>query len=365
MKRAGAALLRLLVLPLLYLLFWPVPVSPVAWDAPQDQGLSDPFEPNDRLALTRSVSIGEFEGPEDIACGADGYFYASTSSGQIIRVRHNGSSLGVFAHVGGRPLGLEFDDQGKLWVANAPLGLQIVNPDGTVENVVSKLDGQPVSYANDLAVASDGRVFFSDASSKFNPRTSGNSYESSLLDILEHGGHGRVLEYSPATDETRVIIEGLDFANGVAISDDQRYLLVNETGHYRVLRYWLDGPEAGSTEVILENLPGFPDNINNGLNGKYWIGLVAPRIELLDDLSGSPFLRKMLQRMPAFLRPEAVPSSHVIAIDGDGNVLMNLQDTSARFPALTGVCETDRSLYLTTLFGSEFGSLDKRDLGRR
>ena len=126
--------------------------------------------------------------------------------------------------------------------------------------------------------------------------------------------------------------------------------------------HWLDGPNAGKTEIIIENLPGFPDNINNGLNGKFWIGLVAPRVKVLDDLSNSPFLRKMLQRLPAFVRPKAVPSSHVIAIDGDGKVLMNLQDTETKFPALTGVFESSQSLYLTTLFGNDFGRLDKRDL---
>lgn len=362
MKKPAAALLALLLLLALYLLFWPVPVSPVAWDAPQYLGLVDPFEPNDQLGLAKSVSIAEYDGPEDIAGGPDFYLYASTSSGHIIRFRGNGSNLVVFADVGGRPLGLEFGADGFLYVANAPLGLQRISPEGTVERLVSEFDGAPVNFADDLAIATDGRVFFSDASSKFNPATTGGSYDASLLDIMEHGGHGRIFEYSPTKKQTRIILDGLNFANGVAISDDQQYLIINETGHYRVWRYWLDGPHAGSAEVILENLPGFPDNVNNGLNGRFWIGLVAPRVQLLDKLSGSPFLRKIVQRLPASVRPEAVPSSHVIAIDGDGQVLMNLQDTSVKYPALTGVFETSQSLYLTTLFGNRIGRLDKRDL---
>lgn len=362
MRRPAAIFLALLLVALLYLLLWPVPVSPVAWDAPQSLGLVDPYEPNDRLSLAKPVRIGEFDGPEDIAGGPDGYLFASTSSGHVIRFRGDGSDLSVFADTGGRPLGLEFDRQGNLWVANAPLGLQRILPDGRVETVVSHFAGAPVSYTDDLAIAGDGRVFFSDASSKFNPRNAGGSYDASLLDILEHGGHGRVFEFSPTTNETRVIMQGLNFANGVAISDDQRYLLVIETGHYRVLRYWLEGAHKGETEVILDNLPGFPDNVNNGLNGKFWIGLVAPRNATLDNLSGSPFVRKILQRLPAFFRPKARPSSHVIAIDGDGQVLMNLQDTTIKYPTLTGVFETSQSLYLTTLFGSQIGRLDKKDL---
>jgi sugar lactone lactonase YvrE len=362
MRKGAAAIVALLTVALLYLLFWPVPVSPVAWDAPQNHGLVDPYASDDRLSLAKPLSIGDFYGPEDIAGGSDGYLYVSTKSGHIIRHRGNRADFDVFADVGGRPLGLEFDARGNLYVANASLGLQVVDPAGNVETLVSEIDGMPIGYANDLAVAADGRVFFSDASSKFTPGNAGGTYQASLLDILEHGGHGRVLEYSPGTKQTTVIMDGLNFANGVAISETQQYLLVNETGHYRVLKYWLEGPGAGTTEVILDNLPGFPDNVNNGLNGKFWIGIVAPRVEMLDRLSALPFLRKMVQRLPASFRPRALPSSHVIAIDGDGQTLMNLQDSSMTFPALTGVYETRQSLYLSTLFGNQFGRLDKKDL---
>jgi len=362
MSKVTAAILALVVLLSLYLLLWPVPVSPIAWDAPQDRGLVDPFAPNDQLGLANPVSIGEYDGPEDIARDENGFLYASTRSGHIIRLRGDGSSLGVFADVGGRPLGVEFDTQGNLYVANAPLGLQRITPDGRIETLVDEFDGELISYADDLAVANDGRVFFSDASSKFHPRNAGGTYVASLFDIMEHGGHGRVFEYAPDTQQTRLLMDGLNFANGVAIGEDQQYLLVNETGHYRVLKFWLEGPNSGTTEVILDNLPGFPDNVNNGLNGRFWIGLVAPRNKMLDDLSDSPFLRKIVQRLPAFVRPSAVPSSHVNAIDGEGKVLMNLQDKQIRYPTLTGVHETSQSLYLTTLFGKQFGRLDKKDL---
>ena len=154
----------------------------------------------------------------------------------------------------------------------------------------------------------------------------------------------------------------INFANGVAISDDQRFLLINETGTYSVLRHWLEGSRTGDTEVLIDNLPGFPYNINNGRSGKFWIGLVAPRNQLLDDMSGKPWLRKLVQRLPAAMRPQAVPSSHVIAISGDGEVLMNLQDTAATLPTLTGVYESRDALWLSSLFGHSTARLDKRDL---
>ena len=352
----------LLGLLLLYLLLWPVPIEPLSWDAPADAGLVDPFAPNDRLSGAQVFDLGEHEGPEDVAGGPDGLIYAATADGMIIRLRPDGSGIEVFANTGGRPLGIEFDRDGNLFVANAYLGIQKVSPDGRVEILVDTVDGHRIGYADDLAVATNGKIYFSDASSKFSARKSGGSYQASLLDILEHGGHGRIFEFDPATNSTTVIADGLNFANGVAISDDQQYLLFNETAHYRVWRYWLGGPRAGQREIIIENLPGFPDNVNNGLHGRFWVGLVAPRNKLLDDLSGKPWLRKVTQRLPARARPQAVPSSHVIAITGDGQVVMNLQDSSASVPALTGAYETRDSIWLSSLFGNRLARMDKDQL---
>ena len=362
LRSAAVAAAAILIALLLYLFFWPVPLEPVAWNAPVDRGLVDPFEPNDRLQKARPIALGAHEGPEDVVVGPDAYIYTATSDGKVLRFTQAGNNVEIFADAGGRPLGMEFDADGNLIIANAHLGLQRVTPGGTVSTIVDEFDGEKIIYADDVAVASNGIIYFSDASSKFGASVSGGSYEASLLDLLEHGGHGRVFRHDPLSDETSIVVDGLNFANGVAVSEDQQYLLINETGSYRVLRYWIEGPDAGTTEVVIDNLPGFPDNINNGLNGRFWIGLAAPRSSILDRLADQPSLRKVVQRLPSFLRPKAVPSSHVIAIDGDGVVLMNLQDSTAQIPALTGVFETRDALWLSTLFGNRVGRLDKQHL---
>jgi len=354
-------LLLVLLLSTLYLFLWPVPVDPVSWEAPLDRGLVEPFAANDRLQVATAIELGEFHGPEDIAVGFDGLLYSGTEGGKVISFEADGSNMQIFADTGGRPLGIEFAG-GFLYVANAFIGLQKIQEDGRVITLADEFGGKPIAYADDVAVARDGSVYFSDASSKFSAAQWADTYGASLLDIMEHGGHGRILKYDPLSSETSLILDGLNFANGVAVSEDQSYLLINETGHYRVWRYWLTGERRGERELILENLPGFPDNINNGHNGRFWIGLVAPRSVILDNYSGKPFMRKMMQRMPATLRPKAVPSTHLIAIDGNGEVLMNLQDSAAGFPAITGALETEQSLYLTTLFGNRIARVSKEDL---
>jgi sugar lactone lactonase YvrE len=358
LRRLGASLKAGLTLTALYLAAWPVPVEPVAWNAPQDEGLTGAFAANHALAAAETVDLGAYEGPEDVTTGHDGALYATTLSGAILRIDRDSHRVSEFARTGGRPLGIETAPDGALLVANAYIGIQRISLEGEVTDLLTAVNGEPLAYADDLAVSSTGVIYFSDASSRFGASEWNGTYEASLLDILEHGGHGRVIEFDPRNGGSRVVIEGLNFANGVAIAPDDRYLLIAETGSYRILRHWLQGPAAGSTEVIIDNLPGFPDNINSGSKNRFWIGLVAPRNAKLDSLSEKPFLRKVVQRLPAFLRPSAVPSSHVFAIDGNGMVLHSLQDPAARYPATSGACETGQRLYLTRLFGHELPYVD-------
>jgi len=361
-RRSTLAALLIFAGIVLYVVAWPVPIDPVAWEAPTDRGLTGVFDRNDLLRDVRAIDLGEHAGPEDVALGLDGFLYATTHGGKVLRISPGGRTVDVFAQPGGRPLGIEVDTDGSLLIANAVLGIQRISTDGVVSDVLTEIDGTPLLYADDLAIARDGTIYLSEASTKFGAYASGGTLEGSLLDILEHGGNGLVVEYKPDTGVARVIMDGLNFANGLAISDDQRYLLIAETGTYRIHRYWLQGPHAGQSEIVIDNLPGFPDNINNGMNGRFWIGLTAPRKAVLDDYSAHPFIRKMMQRAPAILRPKPDLSSHVIAITGDGEVLMNLQDPEARFPMMTGVLETRTTLFLTTLMGNKLPYLVKEDL---
>lgn len=360
MKTSLTTAALILAVVCVYLLAWPVPIEPVAWDAPEDRGLADPFAPNDLLRGASAIDLNGHEGPEDASIGVDGRVYVTTRGGHILQVQNQ--QVREFAFAGGRPLGVETDRHGSLIVANAYLGLQQIDRSGRVTTLLTEVGGRPLIYANNLAIGPDGTIYFSESSSKFGAKSANGTYEASLLDIMEHGGHGRVFAFNPATGDVDVLMDKLNFANGVAVSRDGEFLLVSETGHYRVLKHWLTGDQAGFTEVLLENLPGFPDNLKSGAQGRFWLGLGAPRNQLLDRMSAYPAIRKLVQRLPAFLRPKAVPSSHVIAFNGDGEVLMNLHDPAARYPTLTGVLETNRALYLTTLFGDVLPRLDKRDL---
>ncbi len=244
-------------------------------------------------------------------------------------------------------------------VADSFRGLLSISPAGKITELTTEADGIPIRYADDLGVAADGKIYFSDASTKFGAKEFGGTYEASLLDLIEHGGHGRLLVYDPVSKKAKTLLDGLNFANGVAVSHDQDAVLVNETGNYRVIRFWIAGPKKGMSETFIGELPSFPDNISAGEDGRYWVAFVSPRNPLIDKLSGKPFMRKVIQRMPAFLQPKAVPYGHIMAIDDNGTVVANLQDPDGSYPLNTSVTETEDYLYIGSLVAPVLARIEK------
>lgn len=338
-----------LVAVLLYLLFWPVPVTPMAWEAPQDKGFTGQFAANQQLSELELIKIDNDLGPEDLAIDSRGNIVASLHSGSIAKLDKEKKQLVDWVNTGGRPLGIEFDAQDNLIVADAFKGLLSISPAGQVTLLTQQADAFNIDYADDLDIAEDGKIYFSDASTKFGAQRFGGTLEASLLDILEHGGHGRLLVYDPATKQTQTLADGINFANGIALSADQQSVFINETGSYRVLRYWLNGSKKGELDTVIDNLPGFPDNIARSPSGGLWLGLASPRSKALDAMSELPIIRTIVQRLPAFIRPKAQHYGHVIKISESGDVLDSLQDPSGEYPLTTGVLETEYFLYISSL----------------
>jgi len=173
----------------------------------------------------------------------------------------------------------------------------------------------------------------------------GGTFEASLLDILEQASTGRILEYDPATKATRLVASGLSFANGVALSGDEQSLFVNETGKYRVWKIAVERQPArcaharhqahAQAQVLLDNLPGYPDNLMRGLDGKIWLGFAKPRNPTVDNMAGKPWLRSLTLRLPRVLWPIPKAYGHVIAFTEDGKVVADLQDPSGSYPETT------------------------------
>lgn len=357
-----------LVLALLaYLLLWPVPIQPVPVALPSAPGYTGVHAPNTRLAQLQMIDLHGEEGPEHIAFGPDGKLYTTVASGNILRMNADGSDQQVFANTGGRVLGFAFDAQGRLIAADAVKGLLSIDPARQATVLADKVaEGDPIRFANAVVVAQNGKMYFSDASQRFAPADWGGTFNASVLDIMEQSATGRVLEYDPASRQVRVLAQGLSFANGVALTQDERALLVNETGRYRVWKIDLaataldlrQGPTP-QAQVLLDNLPGYPDNLMRGLDGKVWLGFAKPRNPKVDAMGDKPWMRSLSLRLPRALWPIPPRYGHVMAFTEDGKVVADLQDPSGTYPETTAVTETKDRLYVQSLHAHSLGWLAK------
>jgi len=344
----------LVLLAIVYLLVAPVPITPAAWTPPVAPTLTGQYEQNNRLAHTDRLSLGDGRSPEDVAIDSGGRIYGGFDDGRIIQLQPDGTQPHIFANTQGRPLGLAFDPAGNLIVADAIKGLLAIDKSGTIKVLATEVDGAKFGCLNDLDVGVDGTIYFTEASRKFPMSQFAN-------DILEHQPNGRFLAYDPKTQKTRTIVDGIYFANGVAVSPDQSFVLVNETGLYRVLKVWLTGPKQGQRDVFIDNLPGFPDGISSNGKGKFWLALVTPRDAVFDKILPYPFARKIVYRLPQVLQPAPKRYSFVLGLDENGKVVDNLQNGAADcYAEIANVVEHDGVLYFGSIAESTIGKFSLR-----
>jgi sugar lactone lactonase YvrE len=348
-----------------YLSFWPVPLQAVSWQAPPAPGYVGVHAANTKLAGLKLIQLGAEAGPEHVVLARDGKLYAAVASGNILRMNPDGSGQEVFANTGGRVLGFDFDAAGNLVAADVDRGLLSIGADRKAKVLTDKVGGDPIRYADAVVVARSGKVYFSDASRRFAPSKWGGTFEAAVLDIIEQSSTGRILEYDPATKATRVVAKGMSFANGVALSGDEKTLFVAETGKYRLWKVDVAANDLDVTTgspkavVLFDNLPGFPDNLMRGLDGRIWLGFSGPRNSDIDGLAQKPFLRELTMRLPRALRPLPKAYGHVLAFTEDGKVVADLQDPAGAYPETTGLTETADRLYVQNLHRNVLGWLPK------
>ena len=366
MKKIVLTIVAILFLLAAYLTLWPVPINPVSWNAPKQPGYVGPHAVNTKLANLKMISLGKEEGPEHIVIGKDSKLYTTVASGNILRMKPDGSAQEVFANTGGRVLGFDFDKAGNLIAADANKGLLSINPDKRISVLTDKVNGVPILYADAVVVAKSGKMYLSDASARFAPLKWGGTFEASVLDILEQSSTGRVLEYDPANKTTRIVAKGFSFANGVALSSDEKTLFVNETGKYRVWKISVAANDldisiaSDKAKVLFDNLPGYPDNLMRGQGGKIWLGFAKPRNPTIDNLAAKPFMRKLTLRLPRSMWPIPKAYGHVIAFTEDGKVVVDMQDPSGAYPETTAVTETSDRLYIQSLHAKGLGWMPKK-----
>jgi len=281
-------------------------------------------------------------GAEDVLV-VDGLVYTGTEDGSIFRLRPDGSRIDRVGQTGGRPLGLELLPDGRLLVADADRGLLALDPyDGGIETLVTNVSGRRMRFCNNAAVAANGDIWFSDSSTVY-------GIAHWKKDFVEDTRTGRLL-VRRVTGLVEVVLDGLAFANGVALAADESYVAVAETGARTVVRHWLTGPRAGARDLLAEDLPGYPDNISRGSDGLVWVSIASPTDRVVERLHRLPAkLRRQVSRIPDALQPQPKRTARVQAYDDVGRLVHDLHGDGSAYHMVTGVREHDGQVWLGSL----------------
>ena len=323
------------------------PVDPVRWQPPPVQ----PLPPVRRHGPLTVIDLPA-EAPEDVVVDAEGAIWAGTDDGQIWRIGPDGTVRAV-ADTGGRPLGLEMSRDGRLLICDSHGGLMRLDPaSGKLETLVSHVDGRPLMFCSNAVESSDGTIYFTESTSRFH-------YEYYKGAVLEGIPSGSLFRRSPDGTVTTLAC-GLHFANGVTLTADESALVLAETSACRVLKYPVTEGGVGEPETLIEALPGYPDNISRGPDGRIWVALVSERNPIAEWLAPrSPGLRRLLWKLPYRWLPKPAPVVWAIAIDpANGRVVDQIRTTDPRFSLATGLVEHQGRLWLGCIGSPAVAYLD-------
>ncbi len=323
-------------------------------------GSASPYALNDKISRTDYIGLGELEGPEDVILDADDHLYCGTRHGEIVRFfAPDYKRSEVFAHTGGFPLGLAFDRAGNLICCVGAMGLYSISKSREVTKLsaetnrswTSIVDDARLRDPNDCDVAPDGRIFFTDSTTRY------DAHEWAL-DSIESRPTGRLLCYDPRNGKTTTILDRYRYSNGVCMAHDGQSLFMAESWACRVHRYWFAGPKAGKVECVIKDMPGYPDNINRASDGTYWMAWLGMRTPSFDLALRHPGMRKrMTRRLPQdeWLFPN-INTGGVVKFDENGRIIETLGDLSGQsHPMVTSMREHKGYLYIGGILNNRVG----------
>ncbi len=324
------------------------PIDPVRWTPPPIDPLRD-FGPAE---LTLVPMPGD--GPEDVVVDTAGQLWTGLVDGRIVRVSPGGGTS-VVADTGGRPLGMHVARDGRILICDSHRGLLALDPgSGALDVLVRDVDGRPLRFCSNVTETADGTIYFTESTSQFH-------FEHFAGAVMEARGRGSLFRLDTDGSVT-TLVKGLYFANGVTVTADEAALVFAETQGRRLSKYWLTGPQAGTVTPLAAHLPGYPDNISTGADGRIWVAMVSAPNAAAEALAPrAPVIRKLLWRLPERLQPKIRPQVWVLAFDAEtGEAVAGVRTTRPDFGTVTGVVESAGRLWMSTI---GFPALAYTDLG--
>lgn len=278
---------------------------------------------------------GLIHGSETVELSRDGTLFMLDKYGTLFKSTDM-SYLEKVTYIGpGRPLAFHLTkDEKGLIICDSKGLLHLDLESNKLDILANEVDGSPIHYANDLDISHDGTVYFSDSSiippalNAVGPRPWYDTFRSFMLTLFHGGRSGRLLSYNLSTGEIKQLTDKMWYANGVALAHDEgSFVLVVETCTMSVHKYWLKGPKRGTREVVMPNLPGFPDGISRSSDGKtYWLTICAADMPIARLIMPFKKIRLLVSWVPKRFLPPPKKVGLVMRITDQGEVVQVLMD---------------------------------------
>ncbi|MDQ3936165.1 MAG: SMP-30/gluconolactonase/LRE family protein [Actinomycetota bacterium] len=233
------------------------------------------------MDTVRLVSTDAHEGPVYVP-GEDALYFTSLPAGgrsAIKRLDLASGEVEVFVPHANGANGMTLDRDGRLLVCEQGSRFtpaRITRMDRSTRErttVVDNWAGLPLNSPNDVAVARDGAVWFTDPSygylQGFRPQPQVGDF---------------VYRHDPATGRTDVVADNFNKPNGIAFSPDERTLYVTDSGanqtpgsfhpempHHVMAFDVLDGRRLGPGRLFAVISPGFPDGLKCDAAGRVYV----------------------------------------------------------------------------------------------
>ncbi|MGB7161462.1 MAG: SMP-30/gluconolactonase/LRE family protein [Tepidisphaeraceae bacterium] len=255
--------------------------------------------------MTPQIPIEQFEvfatgldHPECVAFDRDGFLWAGGEAGQVYRIDRAGK-VETIATLGGFTGGIAFSPSDELFVCNPSVGIAHVRRDGTHRVFASQARHHKLLTPNFPVFDSAGNLYVTD---------SGN--------WRKHNGY--LLRFDASGNGT-VVAGPFGYANGLALSADERRLFMVESDGNRVLRFDTDDFQH---EVHANDVGRMPDGLALDASGNLYVSCYAS-----DDIHRvSPDGRKTLFAHDPFAILLSRPTN--MAFDGEWMYVANLGRTT-------------------------------------
>jgi len=210
------------------------------------------------------------EGPVWIG---DGHYllFSDIPNNRILRWLEDTGEVSVFRSPSNNANGNHRDKQGRLLTCEHDTRrLTRTEYDGTITVLMDQFQGKKLNAPNDLAVHSDGAIWFTDPGYGIMSNYEGHKATFELP--------ANVYRLDPKTGEATVVVSDMDKPNGICFSPDQKLLYIVDTGipknvaDPRPIRVYevVDGVRLKNGRMFANMSPGLSDGIRCDVDGNVW-----------------------------------------------------------------------------------------------